>query len=93
MVSYLARTNCRSWVKRRFAAPTIRGILGVELPSPDMTVPVTERTFPWCDPTGRNGRSHVFSFGAPTVRLRETGASKFRLLLRLSVRLSLSHYR
>ena len=40
-VSYLARTNCRSWVKRQFAAPTICGILGVELPSPDMTVPVT----------------------------------------------------
>ena len=40
-VSYLTRTNCRSWVKRQFAAPTIRGILGVESPSPDMTVPVT----------------------------------------------------
>ena len=42
MVCYLARTNCRSWVKRQFAAPTIRGILGVELPSPNMTVPVTD---------------------------------------------------
>jgi hypothetical protein len=41
-VSYLTRTNCRSWVKRQFAAPTIRGILGVESPSPDMTVPVTK---------------------------------------------------
>jgi hypothetical protein len=40
-VCYLARMNCRSRVKRQFAAPTIRGILGVELPSPDMTVPVT----------------------------------------------------
>jgi len=44
MVSYLARTSCRSWVKHQFAAPTIRGLLGVELPNPDMTVPVTERS-------------------------------------------------
>ena len=43
-VIYLARTNCRSWVKRQFAPPTIRGILDVELTSPDMTVPVTDRS-------------------------------------------------
>ncbi len=53
-VSYLARTNCRSWVKRQFAAPTIRGILGVELPSPDMTVPVTKLSFTGGGPTGRS---------------------------------------
>jgi hypothetical protein len=44
-VSYLAKTNCRSWVKRQFAVPTIRSILGAELPSPDMTVPVTDLSF------------------------------------------------
>ena len=42
-ISYLARTNCRSWVKGQFAAPTILGLLRVELRSPDMTVPVTNR--------------------------------------------------
>ena len=54
-VSYLARKNCRSWVKRQFAAPTIRGILGVELPSPDMTVPVTDRSLTGRDLTDRSG--------------------------------------
>ena len=44
-VSYLASTHCRSWVKRQFAAPNIRGILGVELPSPDMAGPVTNLLF------------------------------------------------
>ena len=55
-VSYLTRTNCRSRVKRQFAARTIRGLLGVELPSPNMTVPVTDRSL---DRRGRDG-SKVF---------------------------------
>jgi len=44
-VSYLARTNCRSWVERQFAVPTIRGILGVELSIPAMSAVVTEPPF------------------------------------------------
>ena len=59
-VSYLARTNCRSWVKRQFAAPTIRGLLGVELPSPDMTVPVTDRPLTERDLAGRS-RASMYS--------------------------------
>ena len=54
-VSYLASTHCRSWVKRQFAAPTIRGILGVELPSPDMTVPVTDLPITERHATGSGG--------------------------------------
>ena len=66
-VGYLARTNCRSWVKRQFAAPTIRGILGVELPSPDMTVPVTNRALTGRDPTGRGGSFKIMSFKKPST--------------------------
>ena len=54
-VSYLASTHCRSWVKRQFAAPTIRGILGVELPSPDMAVPVTNPLLSRCHLVGGSG--------------------------------------
>ena len=58
-VSYLTRTNCRSRVKRQFAAPTIRGLLGVELPSPDMTVSVTDLSL--------TGRHQASSRGLTTV--------------------------
>jgi len=68
-ISYLARTNCRSWVKRQFAAPTIRGILGVELPGPDMTVPVTVRSFGgW----RRNGDSVSFSADGRDLAAKQT---------------------
>ena len=58
-VSYLARTNCRSRVKCQFAVPTIRSSLGVELPSPDMTVHVTDRSLTGRDLTDRSGSCPV----------------------------------